>query len=74
MISKGTLPKVVQAVIDSLASPESETRINDLILVAHGAAGDLERMVEMKIRTRPSSTNASPCFDTYEQVSRPMSS
>jgi len=37
-------------VISSLASPESEMVPNDLILVAHGISGDLERLNELKVK------------------------
>jgi len=50
VISKAKLPEIVQAVISSLASPDSETTANSLVLVAHGAHGDLSRLEEMKIR------------------------
>jgi hypothetical protein len=33
----------------SLASPDSEITANSLVLVAHGASGDLSRLEEMKI-------------------------
>ena len=36
--------------VDSLASPDSETQPNDMVLVAHGVSGDLERLSELKIR------------------------
>lgn len=47
--SKAKLPQVIQAVISSLASPESEMTPNTLVLVAHGISGDLRRLEEMKI-------------------------
>ncbi|KAF9073769.1 hypothetical protein BDP27DRAFT_264875 [Rhodocollybia butyracea] len=50
VISKFKLPQVVQAVISSLASPDSETLPNNLVLVAHGASNDLARLEEMKIK------------------------
>lgn len=50
VISKAKLPQIIQAVISSLASPESETTINDLVLVGHGLSGDLARFKEMKIK------------------------
>ncbi|KAG6864937.1 hypothetical protein C0991_006208 [Blastosporella zonata] len=34
----------------SLASPDSETTANTLVLVAHGISGDLSRLEEMKIK------------------------
>ncbi|KAF5384785.1 hypothetical protein D9615_000887 [Tricholomella constricta] len=47
---KAKLPEIVQAVISSLASPDSETTSNSLVLVAHGASGDLSRLEEMGIK------------------------
>ncbi|KAJ7645815.1 hypothetical protein B0H17DRAFT_959350 [Mycena rosella] len=47
---KAKLPQIIQAVISSLASPDSETIPNSLVLVAHGISGDLSRMEEMKIK------------------------
>ena len=46
---KAKLPQIIQAVISSLASPESEMTANTLVLVAHGISGDLRRLEEMKI-------------------------
>ena len=46
---KAKLPQFIQAVISSLASPESEMTANTLVLVAHGISGDLRRLDEMKI-------------------------
>ncbi|GLB43768.1 hypothetical protein LshimejAT787_1402800 [Lyophyllum shimeji] len=50
VVPKFRLPEIIQAVISSLASPDSETTPNTLILVAHGANGDLIRLEEMKIK------------------------
>ncbi|KAJ7471787.1 hypothetical protein FB451DRAFT_307646 [Mycena latifolia] len=47
---KAKLPQIIQAVISSLASPDSETIPNTLVLVAHGISGDLTRMEEMRIK------------------------
>ncbi|KAF8902198.1 hypothetical protein CPB84DRAFT_1776131 [Gymnopilus junonius] len=47
------LPQLIQAVISSLASPNSETAPNDLVLVAHDMQGDLARLEEMKIKLPP---------------------
>ncbi|KAF7326397.1 ATP-synt-DE-N domain-containing protein [Mycena venus] len=47
---KAKLPQIIQAIISSLASPDSETIPNTLVLVAHGISGDLSRMEEMKIK------------------------
>ncbi|KAF4612120.1 hypothetical protein D9613_004388 [Agrocybe pediades] len=48
--SKTKLPQIIQAVISSLASPDSETIPNTLVLVAHNIQGDLARLEEMKIK------------------------
>ncbi|KAK2462867.1 hypothetical protein APHAL10511_005065 [Amanita phalloides] len=50
VIHKTKLPQVIQAVISSLATPDSETHANELVLVGHGIHGDLQRLEEMKIR------------------------
>ncbi|KDR85929.1 hypothetical protein GALMADRAFT_109453 [Galerina marginata CBS 339.88] len=50
VIAKAKLPQIIQAVISSLASPNSETAPNDLVLVAHNIHGDLARLEEMKIK------------------------
>ncbi|KAF7313225.1 ATP-synt-DE-N domain-containing protein [Mycena kentingensis (nom. inval.)] len=47
---KTKLPGIIQAMISSLASPDSETTANTLVLVAHGVSGDLSRMEDMKIK------------------------
>ncbi len=36
--------------MDSLATPDSDSEANSLVLVAHGASGDLEKLAELKIR------------------------
>ncbi|KAG5643145.1 hypothetical protein DXG03_001507 [Asterophora parasitica] len=46
---KAKLSDIIQAVI-SLASPDSETTANTLVLVAHGISGDLARLEEMRIK------------------------
>jgi hypothetical protein len=50
VISKAKLPQIIQSVISSLASPDSETTVNSLVLVGHGINGDLSRLEEMKIK------------------------
>eukprot|EP00914_Ancora_sagittata_P015302 GHVO01030161.1.p1 GENE.GHVO01030161.1~~GHVO01030161.1.p1 ORF type:complete len:251 (+),score=16.81 GHVO01030161.1:613-1365(+) len=50
VIPKAKLPQLIQAVISSLASPDSETLPNNLVLVTHGASGDLARLDDMKIK------------------------
>ena len=49
VVPKARLGEIVQATISSLASPDSETVPNQLILVAHGATSDLERLVDLKV-------------------------
>jgi len=51
-VSKNKMPQIIQAIISSLASPDSETQANTLILVTHSATEDLLRLEEMKISTR----------------------
>ncbi|PSS36788.1 hypothetical protein PHLCEN_2v1332 [Hermanssonia centrifuga] len=50
LLSKVKLPQVIQAVISTMSSPDSETVANSLVLVAHGLNGDLRRLEEMKIK------------------------
>ncbi|KAL0952173.1 hypothetical protein HGRIS_008786 [Hohenbuehelia grisea] len=50
VLSKTKLAQVIQSVISSLATPDSETTQNSLVLVGHGMNGILARLVEMKIR------------------------
>lgn len=38
-----------ELVYSSLASPDSETAVNTLVLVAHGMQGIMSRLDEMKI-------------------------
>lgn len=63
----GALPLLILAElspqIDSLASPDSETQPNDMVLVAHGVSGDLERLSELKIRK----SRRIICFQTTNQ-------
>ncbi|KAF7784948.1 hypothetical protein Agabi119p4_1113 [Agaricus bisporus var. burnettii] len=47
---KNKLPQIVQAVISSLKSPESETNSNDIVLVGIGMHALLGRLEEMKIK------------------------
>jgi len=44
------MPQIIQAIISSLASPDSETQANTVILVTHSATEDLLRLEEMKIK------------------------
>ncbi|KAI8990664.1 hypothetical protein BD414DRAFT_577391 [Trametes punicea] len=50
LVPKAKLPQMIQAIISSLISPDSETIPNTLVLVAHGTTGDLRRLEEMKIK------------------------
>ncbi|TFY83357.1 hypothetical protein EWM64_g671 [Hericium alpestre] len=49
-IPKAKLPQIIQAVLSSLASPDSETTSNSLVLVSHTPSEDLRRMEEMRIK------------------------
>ncbi|KIM31759.1 hypothetical protein M408DRAFT_39522, partial [Serendipita vermifera MAFF 305830] len=49
-VSKKVLGPIVQTIVDSLASPDSDSQANELVLVAHGISGDLERLSDLKIR------------------------
>ncbi|PVF96103.1 hypothetical protein CPB86DRAFT_787394 [Serendipita vermifera] len=48
-VSKNQLMSIIQTLFDSLSSPESDNQANEMVLVAHGASGDLERLSELKI-------------------------
>ncbi|KAI0033955.1 hypothetical protein K488DRAFT_77531 [Vararia minispora EC-137] len=50
VLNRNKLPQIIQAVVASLASPDSETTPNELVLVSHSAAEDLKRLEEMKIK------------------------
>ncbi|KAF8195128.1 hypothetical protein BJ912DRAFT_165492 [Pholiota molesta] len=50
VIQKTKLPQIIQSVISSLASPDSETTPNQLVLVGHNIHGGLARLDEMKIK------------------------
>ncbi|KAF8514283.1 hypothetical protein JB92DRAFT_2919913 [Gautieria morchelliformis] len=50
VIPKAKLGEIVQATISSLASPDSETVPNQLVLVAHGIGGGLERLADLKVK------------------------
>ncbi|KAH9929798.1 uncharacterized protein B0H18DRAFT_175001 [Fomitopsis serialis] len=50
VIPKAQLSRVMQAIISSLASPDSETTPNNLVLVGHGLHEDLRRLQEMDIK------------------------
>lgn len=48
-MNKAKLPEIIQALITSLASPDSESTANTLVLVTHTPAGVLERLQELKV-------------------------
>ncbi|KDQ15567.1 hypothetical protein BOTBODRAFT_31459 [Botryobasidium botryosum FD-172 SS1] len=50
VVNKSKLTDILQAVIDSHSSPDSETLPNTLVFVGHGIAQDLERLTELKIK------------------------
>ncbi|OBZ79688.1 Good for full DBP5 activity protein 2 [Grifola frondosa] len=50
VIPKAKLSTMIEAIISSLISPDSETVANTLVLVMHGINGDLRRLEEMKIK------------------------
>ncbi|QRV80025.1 hypothetical protein RhiJN_08040 [Ceratobasidium sp. AG-Ba] len=50
VISKSKLPDIINSVISSLATPDSESVANSLVLVGHNISGDLERLTELKIK------------------------
>ncbi|KAF8633587.1 hypothetical protein AX15_001380 [Amanita polypyramis BW_CC] len=50
VIPKSKLTQVIQAIISSFASPDSEAHANDLVIVGHGINGDLQRLEELGIR------------------------
>ncbi|KAG8982484.1 hypothetical protein FRB90_006757, partial [Tulasnella sp. 427] len=49
LVNKAKLPEIIQALITSLASPDSESTANTLVLVTHTPAGMLERLQELKL-------------------------
>ncbi|CAE6486720.1 unnamed protein product [Rhizoctonia solani] len=50
VVGKSKLPDVINSVISSLATPDSESVANSLVLVGHNISGDLERLAELKIK------------------------
>ncbi|CAE6454899.1 unnamed protein product [Rhizoctonia solani] len=50
VVGKSKLPDVINSVISSLATPDSESVANSLVLVGHNISGDLERLGELKIK------------------------
>ncbi|TDL26356.1 hypothetical protein BD410DRAFT_783391 [Rickenella mellea] len=50
VVGKAKFPEIISALISSLASPDSETTANNLVLVAHGINGDLDRLSDLKIK------------------------
>lgn len=53
VIGKKNTSRILEAVFTSLASPDSDSQSNDLVLVGHGIAGDLKKLEELKISTFP---------------------
>lgn len=49
VVPKVKLPDIIQAIISSLAGPESETHSNQLVLVIHDKENAVEWMGELKI-------------------------
>ncbi|KAA1468139.1 hypothetical protein DENSPDRAFT_373661 [Dentipellis sp. KUC8613] len=49
-VPKAKLSQIIQAVISSLASPDSEMTANSLVFVSHSVSEDIHRMEEMRIR------------------------
>ncbi|CAE7052097.1 unnamed protein product [Rhizoctonia solani] len=50
VVGKSKLPDIINSVIGSLATPDSESIANSLVLVGHNISGDLERLAELKIK------------------------
>lgn len=50
VIGKKNTSRILEAVFTSLASPDSDSQSNDLVLVGHGIAGDLKKLEELKIK------------------------
>ncbi|KAJ8461904.1 hypothetical protein ONZ45_g18126 [Pleurotus djamor] len=50
VVPKATLPTIIQAIISSFASPDSETTPNNLVLVGHGIYGDMARLEAIGIK------------------------
>ncbi|KIJ66579.1 hypothetical protein HYDPIDRAFT_38903 [Hydnomerulius pinastri MD-312] len=50
VIPKTKLPRIIQSVLSSLVSPDSETVANNLVLIGHGIHTDIQRLEEMKIK------------------------
>lgn len=48
-VSQARLPRIIQATFSSLASKQSETSLNTLVLVGHGIQGDLCRLKELGV-------------------------
>ncbi|KAF9446501.1 hypothetical protein P691DRAFT_183335 [Macrolepiota fuliginosa MF-IS2] len=47
---KAKLPQIIQAVISSLSSPDSDTSSSTIVLIGHGTHTQLARLEEMKIK------------------------
>lgn len=49
VVSQAQLPRVIEAVVGCLTSPETDTEPNDLVLVGHGIREDLHRLEELGV-------------------------
>ncbi|KAG9084058.1 hypothetical protein FRC06_004252 [Ceratobasidium sp. 370] len=49
VVGKSKLPDIINSVISSLATPDSESVANSLVLVGHNISGDLDRLADLKI-------------------------
>ncbi|KAG8901395.1 hypothetical protein FRB99_005331 [Tulasnella sp. 403] len=50
IVTKAKLPEILQALLTSLATPDSESVANTLALVTHTPQGILERLQELKVK------------------------
>ncbi|KAG9309062.1 hypothetical protein JVU11DRAFT_10944 [Chiua virens] len=50
VISKAKMPRIIQSVLSSLVSPDSESTANSVVLVGHGVQAIMQRLEEMKIK------------------------
>ncbi|KAG8219194.1 hypothetical protein J3R82DRAFT_5 [Butyriboletus roseoflavus] len=50
VVPKTKMPRIIQSVLSSLVSPDSETVANNVVLVGHGIQVIMQRLEEMKIK------------------------
>ncbi|KAG6330913.1 hypothetical protein ID866_8174, partial [Astraeus odoratus] len=50
VVPRAKLARIIQSVLSSLASPDSETSANSLVIVGNGVYADIHRLEEMKIK------------------------